>query len=181
MSNEPTVKAGMKLIAFVSLFSLMIVATPWLFSPRAQQEAESIPKPPENDFTVQVYKALDAKKAERLSFKDKYRPELSIKEIDVEVIVTYYNWSVNEEDYWNRQLNIETKNEFGDVVEKIVKTGFGDLGYVKKGDAKTQDTFNSEKITSSGGALRSVMADVPIGEKQKQRYRSVLEKFILGK
>lgn len=178
MLNEPTVKASMKWIAFASLFSLMILTTPWLFSPKAQ-ETESIPKPPENDFTVQVYKALDAKKADHLTFKDKYRQEKG--DIDVDIAITYYNWSVSDDDYWNRQINIETKNKDGDVIEKIVKSGFGDLGYVKKGDAKTQDTFNKEKVTTTATTSRAIMVELPIGDAEKQRYRSVLEKFVLGK
>ena len=46
---------------------------------------------------------------------------------------------------------IDTKTTDGFVVEKIVKSGFGELGYVKQGDAKTQDVYRKEKITVSGG------------------------------
>ena len=101
--------------------------------------------------------------------------------MEVEIVFSYYNWAVNDDDYWNRQLNIETKTKEGDVIEKIVKSGFGDLGYVKKGDPKTQDVFRKEKITVTGNVARAVMIDMVIGEPEKTRYRSLLEKFVLAK
>src|SRR5438128_736111 len=101
---------------------------------QAQQEekkesSEEVPKPPKDDFMVEVYKTLDEKKSEKLTFKDKYKQDKT--ESDVDLIVLYYNWSVAQDDYWNRQLSIDTKNKEGFVIEKIVKSGFGELGFVK--------------------------------------------------
>jgi hypothetical protein len=184
MRYEPTIKILMRSVgttAGVALCFWMAVGTQMAFSQAAAQQevSDSVPKAPDNDFTVQVFKALDEKKADRLTFKEKYKQDKT--EIEVELVISYYNWSINDSDYWNRQINIETKTKEGDVIEKIVKSGFGELGYVKKGDAKTQDVFKKEKVTGTGDAARAVMVDMEIGEKEKQRYRSILEKHVLAK
>jgi hypothetical protein len=147
--------------------------------PQQEEKTEEVPKPPKDDFTVSVYKALDEKKAEKLSFKDRYRVDKSDQ--DVEIVIAYYNWSVSPEDFWNRQINIETKTKEGYVVEKITKSGFGDLGYVKAGDPKTQDSFKKEKITVSGDTATATMVDMPIGKAENDRYHNLLEKFVLKK
>ncbi|HVN81770.1 MAG TPA: hypothetical protein VMW38_22485 [Terriglobia bacterium] len=157
---------------------------PWSFAQSQQQQqqeekTEEIPKPPKEDFTVSVYKSLDEKKAEKLTFKDKYKADKA--EEPVEIVVTYYNWSVSPEDYWNRQINIETKNKEGFVIEKINKSGFGDLGYVKPGDKKTLDSFKKEKITVSGNTATATMVDMEIGKAENDRYHSLMEKFVLKK
>jgi hypothetical protein len=168
-------------IFLVGILSLW--ATPVSLQAQAAQEKtevkESIPKPPENDFVVQIYKALDAKKTDRLTFKEKYKVDKT--ETDIEVVLSYYNWSVNDDDFWNRQLSIEFKTTDGFIVEKIVKSGFGDLGYVKKGDDKTQDVYKKEKIITSGGTSRAVMNDLQIGDAEKLRFRSLLEKYVVKK
>ena len=128
---------------------------------------------------VEVYKALDEKKSERLTFKDKYKQEKT--EADVDVIVSYYNWSVGPDDYWNRQISIDTKNKEGFVIEKIVKSGFGELGFVKPGEKKTQDVFKKEKVTESGGVATATMVDAEIGTPEKQRFHHLMQKFILKK
>jgi hypothetical protein len=140
------------------------------------QDTSDIPKPPENDLMVKVYKALDAKKADRLTFNEKYKVDKT--DVDIEVVVSYYNWAVNDEDFWNRQLSIEFKTKDGFVVEKILKSGFGDLGYVKKGDDKTQDVYKKEKIVTSGGSSKAVMMDLQIGDAEKQRFKSLLDKYV---
>ena len=156
---------------------------PWTFaqSQQAQQEekSEEVPKAPKEDFTVSVYRALDEKKAEKLTFKDKYKIDKA--EEPVEIVITYYNWSVSSEDYWNRQISIDTKNKEGFVVEKITKSGFGDLGYVKPGDKKTLDTFKKEKITVSGNTATATMVDMQIGKVENDRYHDLLDKFVLKK
>ncbi len=167
--------------AFIGFFVMW--ALPISLQAQAAQEktevSDSIPKPPENDFMVQVYKALDTKKTDRLTFKEKYKVDKT--DTDIEVVVSYYNWAVNDEDYWNRQLSIEFKTMDGYVVEKIVKSGFGDLGYKKKGDDKTQDVYKKEKIVASGKESRAVMMDLQIGDPEKQRFHSLLEKYVVGK
>jgi hypothetical protein len=173
----------------------VISVASWMFiSPRAtlhaqpttqaQQEekkesGEEVPKPPQDDFMVEVYKTLDEKKSEKLTFKDKYKQDKT--ESDVDLIVLYYNWSVAQDDYWNRQLSIDTKNKEGFVIEKIVKSGFGELGFVKPGEKKTQDVFRREKITESGGVATATMVDAEIGAAEKQRFHHLMQKFILKK
>ena len=153
---------------------------------QAQQEQEEnkeanveVPKPSKDDFMVEVYKALDEKKSEKLTFKDKYKQDKG--EADVDVIVSYYNWSVSSDDYWNRQISVETKNKDGFVIEKIVKGGFGELGFVKPGEKKTQDVFKKEKITESGGVATATMAETEIGAAEQQRFHHLMQKFILKK
>jgi hypothetical protein len=144
-----------------------------------KESGEEIPKPSKDDFTVHVYNLLDEKKADKLTFKDKYKQDKT--ELDVDVVISYYNWALSGDDYWNRQISIETKNKEGFVIEKIVKSGFGDLGYVKPGDKKTQDVFRREKITVSGDVATATMADAQIGPAEKERYHHLLEKFVLKK
>jgi hypothetical protein len=165
-------------LAMMMVISVLLASAALAQATQQAEVTESVPKAPENDFTVSIYKALDTKKAERLSFNDKYKQGKT--DMDVEIVISYYNWAVNDDDYWNRQLNIETKTKEGDVIEKIVKSGFGDLGYVKKGDPKTQDVFRKEKITMSGNVARAVMVDMEIGEVEKTRYRALLQKFVLA-
>ncbi len=182
MRRKPTISTlagfSISLIGFIAMWVLPIS----LQAQAAQEKTEvneSIPKPPENDFMVQVYKALDSKKTDRLTFKEKYKVDKT--DTDIEVVLSYYNWAINDEDFWNRQLSIEFKTTDGYVVEKIVKSGFGDLGYVKKGDDKTQDVYKKEKIVASGKDSRAVMMDLQIGGPEKQRFRSLLEKYVVGK
>ena len=148
-------------------------------APQEEKKEEEIPKPAKDDFMVEVYKTLDEKKSEKLTFKDKYKQEKT--EADVDVIVSYYNWSVAPDDYWNRQISIDTKNKEGFVIEKIVKSGFGELGFVKPGEKKTQDVFKKEKVTESGGVATATMVDAEIGAPEKQRFHHLLQKFILKK
>jgi hypothetical protein len=147
--------------------------------PQQEEKTEEVPKPPKDDFTVSVYKALDEKKAEKLNFKDRYRVDKSDQE--VEIVITYYNWSVNPDDFWNRQINIETKTKEGYVVEKITKSGFGDLGYLKPGDKKTLDSFRKEKITVTGDTATATMVDMQIGKVENDRYHNLVDKFVLKK
>jgi hypothetical protein len=149
---------------------------------KAQEEErkdQEVPKPPKDDFTVLVYKALDEKKATSLKAKDKYKQDKT--EEDVEVVLSYFNWALSDEDYWNRQITIDTKTTDGFVIEKIVKSGFGDLGYIKPGDTKTQDVYRKEKITVTGNQATATMADAEIGAPEKERFRKLLEKIVLKK
>ncbi len=138
-----------------------------------------VPKPPKDDVTVQVYRVLDENKANKLTFKEKYKHDKT--EEDVEIVVNYFNWAVSDDDYWNRQLSIDIKNKDGFVIEKIVKSGFGELGYVKEGDQKTQDIFRKEKITESGGVATATMVDAEIGPVEKGRYQHIIQKYVLKK
>jgi hypothetical protein len=149
---------------------------------QAQQEERKdaeVPKPPKDDFTVQIYKALDEKKVTELKTKGKYKHDKS--EEDVEIVLSYFNWSVADDDYWNRQITIATKTDDGFVVEKIVKSGFGELGYVKPGDSKTQDVYRKETITVTGNQATATMADAEIGPAEKERFHKLLEKLVLKK
>jgi hypothetical protein len=154
-------------------------ATPPQQQEEKKEASEEVPKPPKDDFTVEVYKVLDEKKAEKLTFKDKYRQEKT--DLDVDVIVSYYNWSLSPDDYWNRQISIDTKTKEGYVIEKIVKSGFGELGFVKAGEKKTQDVYRREKITESGGVATATMTDVEIGPTEKERFHRLMQKFVLKK
>jgi len=147
--------------------------------PQEEKKDAEVPKAPKDDFMVQVYQALDAKKTEKLSHKEKYKQDKS--EEDVEVVLSYFNWAVSDDDYWNRQITIDTKTTDGFVVEKIVKSGFGELGYVKQGDTKTQDVYRKEKITVSGGQATATMADAAIGPAEKERFHKLLDRMVLKK
>jgi hypothetical protein len=147
--------------------------------PQEEKKDAEVPKAPKDDFMVQVYQALDAKKTEKLTHKEKYKQDKS--EEDVEVVLSYFNWAVSDDDYWNRQISIDTKTTDGFVVEKIVKSGFGELGYVKQGDTKTQDVYRKEKITVTGGQATATMADAEIGAAEKDRFRKLLDRMVLKK
>jgi len=195
MSKDTSKNLGLKCgqISVILAVLVWLYGSPWHgFLPlaqaqtagQAQQEekkesGEEVPKPPKDDFTVQVYKLLDEKKADRLTFKDKYKQDKT--ESDVDIVVSYYNWSVSADDYWNRQISIDIKIKEGFVIEKIVKSGFGELGYVKAGDKKTQDVFRKEKITESGGVSTATMMDVEIGPAEKERFHRLMQKFIVKK
>jgi len=144
-----------------------------------ERKDQEVPKPPQGDFTVEIYRALDEKKITTLKTKDKYKQDKA--EEDVEVVLSYFNWAVSEEDYWNRQITIDTKTTDGFVIEKIVKSGFGELGYVKPGEIKSQDVYRKEKVTVSGGQATATMADAEIGTSEKARFRHLLEKLVLKK
>lgn len=147
--------------------------------PQEEKKDAEVPKAPKDDFMVQVYQALDAKKADKLTHKEKYKQDKS--EEDVEVVLSYFNWSVSDDDYWNRQISIDTKTTDGFIVEKIVKSGFGELGFVKEGDSKTQDVYRKEKVTLSGGQATATMADAAIGPAEKDRFHKLLERMVLKK
>jgi hypothetical protein len=154
-------------------------AQPVQEAPQEEKKDMEVPKPPKDDFTVEVYRTLDEKKVTTLKMKDKYRHDKM--EEDVEVILSYFNWGVSDDDYWNRQITIDTKTTDGFVIEKIVKSGFGDLGYVKPGETKTQDVFRKEKVTVTGGQATATMSDAEIGASEKERFRKLLEKLVLKK
>jgi len=147
--------------------------------PQEEKKEVEVPKAPKDDFMVQVYQALDAKKTEKLTHKEKYKQDKS--EEDVEVELSYFNWSVADNDYWNRQITIATKTTDGFVIEKIVKTGFGELGYVKEGESKTQDIYRKEKVTVTGGQATATMADAEIGPAEKERFHKLLDRMVLKK
>ena len=147
--------------------------------PQEEKKDVEVPKAPKDDFMVQVYQALDAKKTEKLTHKEKYKQDKS--EEDVEVVLSYFNWAVSDDDYWNRQISIDTKTTDGFVVEKIVKSGFGELGYVKQGDKKSQDVYRKEKITVTGGQATATMADAEIGPAEKERFHKLLDRMVLKK
>jgi hypothetical protein len=147
--------------------------------PQEERKEAEVPKAPKDDFMVQVYQALDAKKTEKLTRKEKYKQDKT--EEDVEVVLSYFNWAVSDDDYWNRQVTIDTKTTDGFVVEKIVKSGFGELGYVKQGDTKSQDVYRKEKVTVTGGQATATMADAEIGPAEKERFHKLLDRLVLKK
>ncbi len=147
--------------------------------PQEERKDTEVPKAPKDDFMVQIYQTLDEKKATKLTVKDKYKHDKT--EEDVELVLSYFNWAVSDDDYWNRQITLEVKTTDGFVVEKIVKSGFGDLGYVKEGDTKTQDLYRKEKITVTGDQATATMADAAIGDAEKARLRKLLERIVLKK
>ena len=147
--------------------------------PQEEKKDAEVPKAPKDDFMVQVYQALDAKKTEKLTHKERYKQDKS--EEDVEVVLSYFNWAVTDDDYWNRQISIDTKTTDGFLVEKIVKSGFGELGYVKQGDTKTQDVYRKEKVTVTGGQATATMADAEIGPAEKERFHKLLDRMVLKK
>jgi len=147
--------------------------------PHEEKKDAEVPKAPKDDFMVQVYQALDAKKTEKLTHKEKYKQDKT--EEDVEVVLSYFNWAVSDDDYWNRQISLDTKTTDGFIVEKIVKSGFGDLGYVKQGDSKTQDVYRKEKVTVTGGQATATMADAEIGPAEKERFHKLLDRMVMKK
>jgi hypothetical protein len=193
MMNKPSKSFRLKCECITLIAGLMTWFSPFTCLPAVAQaqatgqtpqeekkeSGEEIPKPSKDDFTVQVYSLLDEKKSDKLTFKDKYKQDKT--DLDVDVVISYYNWALSTDDYWNRQISIETKNKEGFVIEKIVKSGFGELGYVKPGDKKTQDVFRKEKITVSGDVATATMTDAEIGPAEKERYHHLLQKFVLKK
>ena len=143
-----------------------------------QKEAE-VPKPPPGDFMVEAYKALDEKKVEKLSIKDKFKHYK--EELDVEIDLKYFNWSLNPDDFWNRQVHIDIKMKDGYVIEKFVKNGFGEFGYIKPGDTETKDQYRKELITESGGQAVATMCDCPIGAPEKQRFQMLVQRLVFKK
>jgi len=147
--------------------------------PQGEKKDAEVPKAPKDDFMVQVYQALDAKKTEKLTHKDKYKQDKT--EEDVEVVLSYFNWAVSDDDYWNRQITIATKTTDGFVVEKMVKSGFGELGYVLEGGKETKDEYHKEKVTVTGGQATATMAKVAIGQAEKERFHKLLDRMVLKK
>ena len=90
---------------------------------------------------VSVYKALDEKQIEKLSIKDKFKHYK--EELDVEIELRYFNWALNSEDYWDRQIHVDVKLKDGYVIEKYTKSGFGEFGYIKPGDTETKDIYRN--------------------------------------
>ena len=148
-------------------------------APEPAVEQAKVPKPPQNDFTVQVYQKMDEANLQTASFKD----QLEIDQVnqDVEVVVTYYNWSLNNKDYWNRQISIDTKAPSGVTVEHISKSGFGDLGYVLEGNSVTSDVYRKEQVVIRGDVATARMVDMEIGDKERDRFRYLMTKFVLEK
>jgi len=177
--------AALAMTMTVSLDRVRVLANqakgqaPQATPPQEEKKDAEVPKAPKDDFMVQVYQALDAKKTEKLTHKEKYKQDKS--EEDVEVVLSYFNWAVSDDDYWNRQISIDTKTTDGFVVEKMVKSGFGELGYVKQGDTKTQDVYRKEKITVTGGQATATMADAEIGPAEKERFHKLLDRMVLKK
>jgi hypothetical protein len=185
MSNHPSIRCWRKLLPraaallCLSAFCALVVLAQQAQTPQEEKKEAEVPKPPRDDFLVTIYKALDEQKATSLKAKDKYKHDKT--EEDVEIVLSYFNWAVAEDDYWNRQISIDTKTTDGFIVEKMVKSGFGELGYVKPGDAKTQDVYRKEKITISGDQATATMADAEIGTAEKERFRKLLERLVLKK
>lgn len=142
-------------------------------------ETAEDPKPPEDDFTVQVYKKMDQAKLETASFKDQF--EIDKVSQDVEVVITYYNWSISGNDYWNRQINIDTKAPSGATIEHITKSGFGDLGYVPEGKAATSDVYRKELVVVRGEVATARMVDKEIGPEERDRFKDLMTRFVLEK
>ena len=148
-------------------------------APEPAVEQAKVPQAPQNDFTVQVYQKMDEAKLETASFKDQF--EIDQVSQDVEVVITYFNWSLNNKDYWNRQINIDTKSSSGATVEHITKSGFGDLGYVLEGEPATKDVYRAEKVVVRGEVATARMVDAEIGPEEKERFKYLMTKFVLEK
>ena len=146
---------------------------------KGEQTEADVPKPPPGDFMVEVYKALDEKKVEKLSIKDKFRHYK--EDLDVEINLTYFNWSLKPEDFWNRQIHVDTKMKDGYIIEKFVKNGFGEFAYVRPGETETKDVYRKEIITESGGRSVATMSECPVGAAEKQRFQHLVEKIVLKK
>jgi hypothetical protein len=142
-------------------------------------EEVKVPKPTEGDFTVQVYKKMDEAKMQTVSFKDTFKDDQSSQ--NVEVVITYYNWSISGNDYWNRQINIDTKAPSGAILENIVKSGFGELGYVAEGETNTADVYRKEQVFTEGDVATARMVQMDIGATERDRFRYLMTKFILEK
>jgi hypothetical protein len=146
---------------------------------KSEQKDAEVPKPPPGDFMVDIYKALDERKVETLKIKDKFKHYK--EDLEVEIELKYFNWALNSEDYWNRQVHVDTKLKDGYVIEKFVKTGFGEFGYIKPGETESKDVYRKEIITESGGQSVATMCDCPIGAPEKQRFQLLLQKMVLKK
>ena len=146
---------------------------------KGEQKEADVPKPPPGDFLVEVYKVLDEKKVEKLTIKDKFKHYK--EELEVEIDLKYFNWALNPDDFWNRQIHVDIKMKDGYVIEKFVKNGFGEYGYVKPGETETKDVYRKELITESGGQSVATMCDCPIGTPEKQRFHLLLQKIVLKK
>ena len=148
-------------------------------APEPAVEQAKVPRPPQNDFTVQVYQKMDQADLQTASFKDQF--EIDQVSQDVEVVITYYNWSLNNKDYWNRQISIDTKAPSGVTVEHITKSGFGDLGFVAEGKAVTSDVYRAEQVVVRGEVATARMVDKEIGPEEKERFKYLMTKFVLEK
>lgn len=148
-------------------------------APQPAVEQAKVPKPPQNDFTVQVYQKMDEANLQTASFKDQF--EIDQVSQDVEVIITYYNWSLGKRDYWNRQISVDTKAPSGATVEHITKSGFGDLGYVLEGNSVTSDVYRKEKVVVRGDVATARMVDQEIGPEEQDRFKYLMTKFVLEK
>ncbi len=148
-------------------------------APEPAVEQAKVPKPPQNDFTVQVYQKMDEAELQTASFKDQF--EIDQVSQDVEVVITYYNWSLNNKDYWNRQIGIDTRSPAGDTVEHITKSGFGDLGYVLEGEPATKDVYRAEQVVVRGEVATARMVDKEIGPEEQARFKYLMTKFVLEK
>lgn len=148
-------------------------------APEPAVEQAKVPKAPQNDFTVQVYQKMDEAKLQTASFKDRF--EIDQVSQDVEVVITYYNWSLNNKDYWNRQIGIDTRSPSGDTVEHITKSGFGDLGYVLEGEPATKDVYRAEQVVVRGEVATARMVDKEIGPEEQERFKYLMTKFVLEK
>ena len=142
---------------------------------KGEQKEVEVPKPPPGDFMVNIYKALDEKKVETLKIKDKFKHYK--EDLEVEIELKYFNWALNSEDFWNRQIHIDVKMKDGYVIEKFVKSGFGEFGYVKPGETESKDVYRKELITESGGQSVATMCDCPIGAPEKQRFQMLVQKM----
>ena len=147
--------------------------------PQPAVEQAKVPKPPQNDFTVQVYQKMDQADLQTASFEDQF--EIDQVSQDVEVVITYYNWSLNKGDYWNRQISIDTKAPSGVIVEHITKSGFGDLGFVAEGKTVTSDVFRAEQVVVRGDVATARMVDKEIGPEEQERFKYLMTKFVLDK
>ncbi len=148
-------------------------------APQPAVEQADVPKPPQNDFTVQVYDKMDEADLQTETFTDQY--EIDQVSQDVEVVITYYNWSLGKKDYWNRQISVDTKSPSGVIVEHITKSGFGDLGYVPEGKTVTTDVYRKEQVVVRGDVATARMVDREIGTEEQERFKYLMTKFVLDK
>ncbi|MFN8005932.1 MAG: hypothetical protein U0V70_02650 [Terriglobia bacterium] len=142
---------------------------------KGEEKEADVPTPPPGDFMVTIYKTLDGKNVEKLNMKDKFKHYK--EDLDVDIELRYFNWALRPEDYWNRQVHIDVKLKDGYVIEKFVKNGFGEFGYVKAGDKDSKDVYRKEVITESNGQSVASMCDCPIGAPEKQRFQMLVEKI----
>jgi hypothetical protein len=146
---------------------------------KGEQKDVDVPKAPPDDFMVEVYKALDEKKLEKLSIKDKFKHYK--EDLDVEISLTYFNWSLKPDDYYNRQIHVDTKMKDGYVIETFVKNGFGEFANVVPGETATKDVYRKEIITESGGQSVATMCECPVAATEKRRFQALVQKIVLKK